>query len=133
MHLFPFALPADELLPQDSDRDQQELQVEPVVLEPEEQVDAEDDFSPGVFFFQIPESVDDRTQRVVSVDDRDYLSLLREALSDKRDPSCSFRHHQSHLLPFIENHGPKAAKFWNRRATEPRPDTYFLFGLNARL
>ncbi len=38
-----FAVPADQLLAQEADRDHQELQVEPVVPEPEEEVDAEDD------------------------------------------------------------------------------------------
>ena len=37
------ALPAHERLAEEADRDQQELQDEPVVLEPEEQVGAEDD------------------------------------------------------------------------------------------
>src|SRR5581483_4112817 len=37
------ARPAEELLGEEADRDHRELQVEPVVLEPEEQRDAEDD------------------------------------------------------------------------------------------
>ena len=38
-----FLLPAPELLDRESDRDQEELEEEPVGPEPEEQVDAEDD------------------------------------------------------------------------------------------
>ena len=36
-------VPPDEFLAQESDRDHQELEVEPIVLEPQEQIDAEDD------------------------------------------------------------------------------------------
>ncbi len=43
MHPFSFPLPAHELLPHEPDRKHEELQVEPVVPEPEEQVRAEND------------------------------------------------------------------------------------------
>ena len=43
VHVPPLAVPAHELLTEKPDRDHQELQVEPIVPEPEEEVDAEDD------------------------------------------------------------------------------------------
>ena len=43
MYVAPFPLPAHIFLAEKAQRDHQELQVEPVVTEPQEQVDAEDD------------------------------------------------------------------------------------------
>ena len=43
MHPFAVPLPPHELLPHEPDREHQELQVEPVIPEPKEQIRAEDD------------------------------------------------------------------------------------------